>query len=58
VKVRRPDFQGRLEGVKVHLREKPIAADVDYKAVASLTGGMSGAQVRARVCSIFCFMYW
>lgn len=47
VQVRRPDFSGRLEGVKVHLRDKPIAADVDYKELAALSGGMSGAQVRA-----------
>jgi len=43
--VRRPDYQGRLEGIKVHLREKPIAADIDYAELATLTGGMSGAQL-------------
>jgi ATP-dependent 26S proteasome regulatory subunit len=45
IEVRRPDYQGRLEGIKVHLREKPIAADIDYSALAALTGGMSGAQL-------------
>jgi ATP-dependent Zn protease len=45
IEVRRPDYQGRLEGIKVHLREKPIAADIDYGALAALTGGMSGAQL-------------
>lgn len=45
IEVRRPDYQGRLEGIKVHLREKPIAADIDYAELATLTGGMSGAQL-------------
>jgi cell division protease FtsH len=46
--VRRPDYQGRLEGIKVHLREKPIANDIDYAELATLTGGMSGAQLAGR----------
>jgi cell division protease FtsH len=45
IEVRRPDYQGRLEGIKVHLREKPIAADIDYAELATMTGGMSGAQL-------------
>jgi ATP-dependent Zn protease len=45
IEVRRPDYQGRLEGIKVHLREKPIANDIDYAELATLTGGMSGAQL-------------
>jgi hypothetical protein len=48
IEVRRPDYQGRLEGIKVHLREKPIAADIDYSALAALTGGMSGAQLAGK----------
>lgn len=55
IEVRRPDYQGRLEGIKVHLREKPIAADIDYAALAALTGGMSGAQL-AGVCNTACFL--
>jgi ATP-dependent Zn protease len=56
--VRRPDYQGRLEGIKVHLREKPIAADIDYAELATLTGGMSGAQLaggrRSGLCCAVC----
>eukprot|EP00878_Enallax_costatus_P004612 GHUV01004857.1.p1 GENE.GHUV01004857.1~~GHUV01004857.1.p1 ORF type:complete len:341 (+),score=89.46 GHUV01004857.1:225-1247(+) len=55
IEVRRPDYQGRLEGIKVHLREKPIAADIDYSELAMLTGGMSGAQL-AGVCNTACFL--
>lgn len=32
--------------LQVHLRDKPISPDLDYKELAALTGGMSGAQVR------------
>lgn len=53
--VRRPDYSGRLEAVKVHLRDKPIAADIDYHELALLTGGMSGAQI-AGVCNIASFL--
>ena len=55
IEVRRPDYQGRLEGIKIHLREKPIAADIDYGHMAALTGGMSGAQL-AGVCNTACFL--
>eukprot|EP00775_Hariotina_reticulata_P010429 gene10429-10587_t len=55
IEVRRPDYNGRLEGIKVHLREKPIAPDIDYAALAALTGGMSGAQL-AGVCNTACFL--
>lgn len=48
IEVRRPDYQGRLEGIKVHLREKPIAADIEYAELAMLTGGMSGAQLAGK----------
>jgi ATP-dependent Zn protease len=55
IEVRRPDFKGRLEGIMVHLRDKPIAADIEYSALAALTGGMSGAQL-AGVCNTACFL--
>lgn len=55
IEVRRPDFQGRLEGIKVHLRDKPTHDDIDYRQVALLTSGMSGAQV-AGVCNTACFL--
>ncbi|GFR46161.1 hypothetical protein Agub_g7689 [Astrephomene gubernaculifera] len=55
IEVRRPDFQGRLEAVKVHLRDKPIAADIDYFSLAGLMGGMSGAQI-AGVTNSACFL--
>jgi len=55
IEVRRPDFRGRLECLQVHLRERPVATEVDYKALAALTGGMSGAQI-AGVCNTACFL--
>ncbi|KAG2434015.1 hypothetical protein HYH02_012475 [Chlamydomonas schloesseri] len=55
IEVRRPDFQGRLEAVKVHLRDKPVAAEIDYVSLASLMGGMSGAQI-AGVANTACFL--
>lgn len=54
IEVRRPDYQGRLEGIKVHLREKPIAGDIDYAELATLTGGMSGAQLAGETASSRC----
>ncbi|KAI8462879.1 MAG: P-loop containing nucleoside triphosphate hydrolase protein [Monoraphidium minutum] len=55
IEVLRPDYKGRLEGIKVHLRDKPIAADIDYTRLAVLTGGMSGAQI-AGVANSACFL--
>ncbi|KAG2434013.1 hypothetical protein HYH02_012473 [Chlamydomonas schloesseri] len=55
IEVRRPDFQGRLEAVKVHLRDKPVAVEIDYVSLASLMGGMSGAQI-AGVANTACFL--
>ncbi|GBF88960.1 cell division protein [Raphidocelis subcapitata] len=55
IEVTRPDYRGRLEAIKVHLRDKPIAADLDYPALATLTGGMSGAQI-AGVANAACFI--
>ena len=31
IEVKRPDFSGRVEGIRVHMRDKPMAEDVDYR---------------------------
>ncbi|KAL9270819.1 putative inactive ATP-dependent zinc metalloprotease FTSHI 2, chloroplastic [Drosera capensis] len=40
-----PSLIGRIEILKVHARKKKMAADVDYEVVASVTSGMSGAEL-------------
>ena len=40
-----PDVKGREEIFKVHARNKPIAKDVDFKNLARLTAGFSGANI-------------
>ncbi len=40
-----PDFRGREGILKVHLRNKPIAEDVDVIAIAKGTPGMAGADL-------------
>ncbi|XP_010906729.1 probable inactive ATP-dependent zinc metalloprotease FTSHI 2, chloroplastic [Elaeis guineensis] len=41
----KPSLIGRVEILKVHARKKPMADDVDYVAVASMTEGMVGAEL-------------
>ncbi|KAM4100131.1 hypothetical protein ACB094_05G045500 [Castanea mollissima] len=41
----KPGLIGRIEILKVHARKKPMAEDVDYMAVASMTDGMVGAEL-------------
>ncbi|KAH7686338.1 P-loop containing nucleoside triphosphate hydrolase protein [Dioscorea alata] len=41
----KPSLIGRVEILKVHARKKPMAEDVDYMAVASMTDGMVGAEL-------------
>ncbi|KAL1364708.1 hypothetical protein HN51_012849 [Arachis hypogaea] len=41
----KPGLIGRIEILKVHARKKPMAEDVDYFAVASMTDGMVGAEL-------------
>ncbi|KAL0425033.1 UNVERIFIED_CONTAM: putative inactive ATP-dependent zinc metalloprotease FTSHI 2, chloroplastic [Sesamum radiatum] len=41
----KPGLIGRVEILKVHARKKPMAPDVDYTAVASITDGMVGAEL-------------
>lgn len=43
--VPKPGVIGRVEILKVHARKKPMAEDVDYMAVASMTEGMAGADL-------------
>merc|ERR1711968_300469 len=45
IEVSLPDNNGRLEVLKVHAREKPLAPDVDLEQVARRTPGLSGASL-------------
>jgi cell division protease FtsH len=45
VTVDRPTKRGRLEILKVHIRNVPLAADVDLEKIARSTVGMSGADL-------------
>jgi cell division protease FtsH len=40
-----PDFRGREGILRVHMRNKPIAEDVDIVAIAKSTPGMAGADL-------------
>ena len=40
-----PDIKGREEVLKVHLKGKPVAPDVDLKTVAKSTPGFTGADL-------------
>ncbi|MEG1705914.1 MAG: ATP-dependent zinc metalloprotease FtsH [Clostridia bacterium] len=40
-----PDVRGREAILKVHSRKKPLASDVDFKTVARITSGFSGADL-------------
>jgi cell division protease FtsH len=46
VTVDRPTWQGRMEILKVHTRNKPLADDVNLETVARKMIGMSGADLR------------
>lgn len=43
--VHSPDVKGREAIFKVHARNKPIAPDIDFKSLARLTSGFSGADI-------------
>jgi cell division protease FtsH len=45
IAVERPDLEGRHAILKVHARGKPLAADVDLRAVARRTPGFTGADL-------------
>ena len=42
-----PDREGRAEILEIHLRDMPIAADVDVAHLADITHGFSGADLQA-----------
>ena len=43
--VNMPDVKGREEIIKIHTRKKPIDEEVDFKRIARLTSGFSGADI-------------
>jgi cell division protease FtsH len=45
VVVDRPDYQGRLDVLKVHARGKTVAKDVDLQKIARRTPGFTGADL-------------
>ena len=40
-----PDVKGREEIMKVHSRNKPLGPDVNFKSIARLTAGFTGADI-------------
>ena len=40
-----PDIRGREAIFKVHARNKPLASDVDFRTLARITSGFSGADI-------------
>ena len=46
IEVGLPDARGRLDILKVHARNKPLAPDVDLDQVARRTPGLSGASLK------------
>lgn len=46
ITVDRPTARGRLEILKVHTRNVPLAPDVDLEALARSTAGLTGADLR------------
>jgi cell division protease FtsH len=45
VLVDKPDFEGRIEILKVHVRDVKLADDVDLEEVARITAGLAGADL-------------
>jgi cell division protease FtsH len=45
IMVHAPDHKGRVEILRVHTREVPLAKDVDLEALAAATPGMTGADL-------------
>ncbi len=45
ITVNLPDVKGREQILKVHARNKPMASDVNFKTVARITAGFSGADL-------------
>ena len=46
ITVELPDFQGRIDILKVHARNKPLTSDVDFENIARRTPGYSGASLQ------------
>lgn len=46
VTIDRPTWQGRLAILKVHTRDKPLAAEINLEAIARSCIGMTGADLR------------
>src|SRR3954469_13386401 len=44
--VQPPDFKGREAILRVHMRGKPLASDLDVEAVARQTAGLTGADLQ------------
>ncbi len=44
-----PDYEGRLEILRIHTREMPLSDDVDLSEIARLTEGYTGADLAALV---------
>ncbi|MFP6620119.1 MAG: ATP-dependent zinc metalloprotease FtsH, partial [Pirellulaceae bacterium] len=49
VSVNRPTLKGRRDIFKVHVRDVPLAADVDLGQLAAVTVGLTGADIRNMV---------
>ena len=45
IQVNLPDVKGREQILKVHARNKPMSPDVNFKTVARITAGFSGAEL-------------
>ena len=45
VLVDKPDYEGRIEILNVHIKDVKIARDVDLKEVAKMTAGLAGADL-------------
>ncbi len=45
VLVDKPDFEGRIEILKVHVKGVKLAKDIDLKEIARLTAGLAGADL-------------
>ena len=45
VLVDKPDFQGRVEILKVHVRDVKLSNDVDLEEIARITAGLAGADL-------------
>ena len=47
VRVDLPDKEGRLEILKLHMKNKPVAPDLDIESIAKETFGLSGAHLES-----------